>query len=394
MVIIHCLSLEPNEDHVHMFFHSRLLLCGAAFVLACGVPCATAQAAPAAPRPQRTAAELYKAACATCHGPDGRGAPLSQVAFDAPLPDFTDCGFATPEPDPDWSAVVHLGGTARALDHRMPAFIDALTTEEIELAISHVRAFCTEKGWPRGELNLPRPLVTEKAYPENEAVLTVKMATSHPHSVENEFLYEHRIGRRGQYEVIVPVNLQQGGTGGSRWTRGLGDLAVAYKHVLYDSLDRGSIFSLGTEFIFPTGKELEGLGGGKKVFETFAAYGQMLPNDAFFQFHGGFEFPVKAEDSAKEAFWRLTVGKTWAQNRGFGRAWSPMVELVAAKELVRGEDPQWDAVPQMQVSLSGLQHVLFNVGLRIPVNEREGRSKTFMVYLLWDWFDGGLFDNW
>jgi hypothetical protein len=30
----------------------------------------------------------------------------------------------------------------------------------------------------------------------------------------------------------------------------------------------------------------------------------------------------------------------------------------------------------------------------MPVNLREGRSTRFMVYLLWDWFDGGLFDGW
>lgn len=374
-----------------MRVHLCLLLCSGVLAAVGAAPTASAQTTSV---PPRTAAELYKAACASCHGPDGRGTARSQVGFDAPLPDFSDCSFATVEPDPDWSAVVHMGGPVRALDHRMPAFSDALTDAEIDLAISHVRTFCTEDGWPRGELNLPRPFVTEKAFPENEAVLTLKIATSRPRAVEHEFLYEHRVGRRGQYEVIVPLNLQQGGAGDGRWTRGLGDLAVAYKHVLFDNLGAGSILSLGTEFIFPTGKEGEGLGGGKKVFETFASYGQMLPRDAFFQVQGGFEFPVRAGDAAKEAFWRMAFGQTIAQNGGFGRAWSPMVELVAARELDRGEDAQWDVVPQMQVSLSRLQHVLLNVGLRVPVTERAGRSKTVMAYLLWDWFDGGLFDRW
>lgn len=364
----------------------------ALFAVACAGTPAAAQTPPVKPGSERTGAQLYQAACASCHGPDGRGAPRSQVGFDAPLPDFTDCFFTTPEPDPDWGAVVHLGGPARALDRRMPAFTDALTSEEIQKTIDHVRTFCTDTGLPRGELNLPRPLVTEKAFPENEAVLTVKMATSHPHSIENEFLYEHRIGRRGQYEVVVPVALQEGD--GSGWTRGLGDIALAYKHVLYHSLPRGSIFSLGSEFIFPTGKETEGLGGGKKVFETFAAYGQILPRDAFVQFHGGFEFPVKVEGASNEAFWRVALGKTYAQNLGWGRAWSPMIEVLGATELSDGEGAVWDVAPQMQVSLSTLQHILLNVGVRVPVNQRQDRSSTVIVYLLWDWFDGGLFDNW
>jgi hypothetical protein len=28
------------------------------------------------------------------------------------------------------------------------------------------------------------------------------------------------------------------------------------------------------------------------------------------------------------------------------------------------------------------------------VNRRQDRGKTFMVYLLWDWFDGGFFSGW
>ena len=41
--------------------------------------------------------ELYRMSCAACHGPDGRGAPVSMVGFDTPLPDFTDCNFSTRE---------------------------------------------------------------------------------------------------------------------------------------------------------------------------------------------------------------------------------------------------------------------------------------------------------
>ena len=52
----------------------------------------------------------------------------------------------------------------------MPAFGDALSPEDIALAVSHLRTFCTEAAWPRGDLNLPRAFFTEKAFPENEAV--------------------------------------------------------------------------------------------------------------------------------------------------------------------------------------------------------------------------------
>jgi hypothetical protein len=35
-----------------------------------------------------------------------------------------------------------------------------------------------------------------------------------------------------------------------------------------------------------------------------------------------------------------------------------------------------------------------NGGVRVPVNNRGGRSPTLIFYFLWDWFDGGLFEGW
>ena len=62
----------------------------------------------------KSGAELYTAACAACHGADGRGTTPTLLAFDTPVPDFTDCSFSTVEPDEDWMAVSHDGGPARA----------------------------------------------------------------------------------------------------------------------------------------------------------------------------------------------------------------------------------------------------------------------------------------
>jgi hypothetical protein len=89
---------------------------------------------------------------------------------------------------------------------------------------------------------------------------------------------------------------------------------------------------------------------------------------------------------------RTALGYTFAQDQGFGRAWSPMAEVLVAKPIDGAAE--WDLVPQVQVSLSKLQHVLLNVGVRVPLNEREDRKPQFLTYVLWDWFDGGFFDFW
>ena len=88
---------------------------------------------------QQSGEAIYRAACPSCHGPDGRGAPRTTVGFETRLPDFTDCSFSTPEADADWFAIVHDGGPARAFDRMMPAFGEALTNEDIVRVVAHVQ---------------------------------------------------------------------------------------------------------------------------------------------------------------------------------------------------------------------------------------------------------------
>ncbi len=335
--------------------------------------------------------ELYQAACAACHGTDGRGQPIAIRGFDIDPPDFTDCGLTTPEADLDWLSVVHQGGPVRGFDRMMPAFGDELTEEQIGRVIEHVRTFCAERGWPRGDLNLPRPFVTEKAFPENEAVLTTSIVAEHESSIGNQFLYEHRVGRRGQYQVFVPLELHE--SSGNGWQAGIGDIGAAYKHVVYESLPRGSILSLGGELSLPTGSASKGFGKGVTVFEAFGTVSQVLPRDGFLHAHTGIEVPANGEEAAKETFWRIAIGKSFMQNR-WGRAWSPMVEVLGAREIREGSETEWDVLPQLQVSLSTRQHVLLNIGVRTPISWRSERQTSVLVYLLWDWFDGGFLSGW
>lgn len=377
--------LASSPDGPHRSAPPRLLLAGL-FVFLWASPSSAA----GGQSTERTGQELYRAACAACHGIDGRGAPASHVGFDTPLPDFSNCSFATREADADWFAVAHDGGPVRSFDRRMPAFGDALVDEEIERAVSHIRTFCAERGWPRGELNLPRALVTEKAYPEDEAVLTLSARRGAEAALVQTLLYERRLGARGQVELQVPLAAARSPDG---WGRGLGDIAVAFKRVLADHAGRGSIVSAGGEVVFPTGKETQGLGDGVLIVEPFLAYGQVLPRNAFLHAQAGLELPTDRARAPAEAFWRAAAGFTVQQHR-FGRSWSPIVELLGVREAVSGERVHWDAVPQLQVSLSHRQHVLLNAGVRVPLTQRTERGASFMAYLLWDWFDGGLTDGW
>lgn len=172
---------------------------------------------------------LYEIGCAGCHGPDGRGVDLEQVAFNDPLPDFTDCSFAAREPDGDWITVSHQGGPSRGFSTSMPAFGEAFSLQQLQLIVDHLRTFCTDKSWPRGDLNLPRALVTEKAFPEDEAVYTLDINTSGAGGVLNEITYEKRFGRRSMWEIVVPFGARELSSE-DRWGNvGVGDVGVAVK---------------------------------------------------------------------------------------------------------------------------------------------------------------------
>lgn len=358
-------------------------------VLVSGAAAVYAQPAPMASH-TRSGAEVYRAGCITCHGADGRGGDRTLLGFDNDLPNFTECDFSTPEPDSDWLAIIHEGGPVRGFSQRMPAFKDLLSEEEIDNLVGYLRGFCAERGWPLGDLNLPRPLFTEKAFPENEFLLTTTIDHGVSAAVGDSLLYEHRLGARAQYEISVPINVQKG-TG--NWTPGLGDVTLAFKRVLHDSRVRGRIVSAGTEVLLPTGSELRGFGRGVTIVEPFVVAGQMLPSDGFVQMHVGAELPTDRAKASRELFVRAAVGKSVMHGR-WGRAWTPMIEILGAREFDAGEPTVWDIVPQLQVTLSRRQHIMISGGLKFPLNERGERKSEVVSYFLWDWFDGGLFDGW
>jgi len=338
--------------------------------------------------------EIYRSACVTCHWHDGRGAPDSLRRFEKPptFPDFTNCQATARESDDFWGAIIRNGGPGRGFSEIMPSFKDALTGNQIKKVMGHLRTFCREPAWPRGEMNLPRPLVTEKAFPEDEMVLDIGIDAEGNAAISNEIVYEKRLGPRGQLDVIVPFKFQK--PEGDAWESGVGDIVAGYKHVLFSSLKSGSVFSLAGETVFATGDSDRDMGKGVTIFEGFAGYGQLLPHNSFLHFQSGIELPTDTDKANRAVFWRTVLGKTFAQGGGFGRQWSPMVELLADRELASGERINWDIVPQFQVTLSRRQHIRANIGVRFPINDFGPRTTQVLFYLMWDTFDGGIRDGW
>jgi mono/diheme cytochrome c family protein len=340
-----------------------------------------------------TGKEIFEAACIGCHGPGATGQPPDTLGFEPPatFPDFSDCNGSTRERTWDWRAIIHEGGPRRGFSEIMPSFGDALTLEQIDKVMAYLREQCPDPAWPLGELNLPRPLFTEKAFPEDEWVFQTAIDTTGDGAVGNKIIYEKRFGARNQLEIMVPFSFEEQGR---EWAGGVGDVVGGYKRVLFSSPASGSILSAVGEVAIPTGHEARGLGLGVPKFETFAAFGQILPGFSFVQAQVGAEFPTDTERAPRAVFGRLALGKSLAEDGSFGRLWTPMVEILADREFETLARTNWDIVPQFQVSLNRRQHVRVNIGLRQPLNNTEGRSTQLVLYALWDFFDGGLRDGW
>ncbi len=379
----------------------------AAVLYVCATGAVSLHAAQDAPTPPTSLANalppgadseyIWKNNCATCHAVDGTGALPSVIGFTMPfpngdsLPDFTDCTTNTVEPFADWNSVIHRGGPIRGLDHHMPAFGDALTDEQIEDMVHYLWTFCKDPGWPRGDLNFPRAFFTEKAFPESESVWTTGITGTGAKAVTNNLVYEHRIKQRSQYEVTIPLDFQQSAPG-SGWNRGLGDVEFALRRSFIANVDQAFIFAAGGAVTLPTGKESVGLGEGVTVWEPFAMFAKGLGANGFAQMHGGVMLPSDTSQVPKATYLRQAWGYTYAQDQGFGRAWTPMTEILWSKD--KGGKSVVDIVPQMQVTLNKLQHIMLSVGVSVPATERAGRHPQFLTYFLWDWFDGGLTQYW
>ena len=265
---------------------------------------------------------IYEAACAACHGAKGEGTPKAMAGFDKPtsFPHFNKCDETTPEFTRDYKASISDGGPARGFSTIMPSFSGVLTSSQMDEVIVYLRSLCKEKGWPLGELNVPRALGTEKAFPESETVLTTTVNAKGAPAVSNELDYERVLGKYDQLELALPFGWVHKDTGGM--TGGLGDIVIGDKHVLLSRLDAnpdgplydstGSILSVQAEVVLATGDQRRGLGAGEPSLGFFAAYDRLLPGQVFIQLQPGIDIPRHTEYGPRSAYLRTAFGKSFA----------------------------------------------------------------------------------
>ena len=383
--------VAPNKSG----FIRALLLSGVAFMSAGAVTLCPQTLHYAKPPDAKAGEVIYKTGCIACHGSEGNGALKSMTVFKRPdtFPDFTDCAGTTPEPNGNWKAAIVHGGPSRGLSQIMPAFGDLLTDEQIDNVMAYLRGFCRNVHHdPLGELNLPRALVTEKAFPENEIVVSTAASASGAPTWTTDVIDERTIiDARTQLETDIPVNYADQNR---NWTEGFGDITLGVKREIFSSLRTGSILSLQGGCLLPTGDSKRGFGAGTAQFEPFAAFDQLFQENTFLQFEAGADLPFDTSVAPRSMFWRSTVGQAIAPDHMLGRLFSPMVEVLATRDFKPGASTDWDVLPEMQITISRRQHVRTGFGVREPFTNTAGRTPQVLFYLLWDRADGKLWGGW
>lgn len=337
---------------------------------------------------------VYASGCVACHGAEGKGAPEKNTVFKRPdtWPDFTACDQTTPEPNSAYRAVILHGGKSLAFSQIMPAFGDYLSSQQVDDVIAYIRSFCrNDHHYPMGELNLPRALVTEKAFPEDELVISSSANASGPRKWTTDVIHEQTFGGKNQLEVDVPVNHAVQDNQG---TTGVGDVTVGLKRELFSSLRTGSLLSVQGGVVLPTGDSNRGFGSGTLTFEPFVAYDQLFRDNTFFQFQLGAELPYDTGKAPRNLFFRSAVGHSVAPDHGLGRLFSPMVEFLASRDYSPDAQTDWDVLPEMQVTVSRRQHIRAAFGYRKPITDVSGRAPRVSFYVLWDWAEGHFWDGW
>ena len=327
--------------------------------------------------------ELYGMACALCHGSDGAGNPDWESAV-RPV-SFADCA-TTAEPAEQWETIVKKGGPVRGLSSVMPAFGEAFTDEEIAAVVAYLRTFCPRAdAYPPGDLNFRRLLVTGKAFPEEELVISV---AHRPHrstrETELEASYEKRLGPRFQYEVTLPFRAQASGSDG----RGVADAELEAKQVLHFDLRRLEILSAGVGITLPTGSESKGLGTGTVVFSPFLAYGKGW-GETLLQAKLEGRVPANGERADREIEYAVGVSRALGPRT---IAWTPAIELSGAWN-TRTRRLDYAAVIEASKPLNKLGHVIASLGVAVPIRPRDDRYRI-QAYLLWDFADGPFWSGW
>jgi len=209
--------------------------------------------------------EIFQKHCALCHGADAKGTGQLAATLPRKPANLTDCRLTAEDPVEVIQGVIRHGGSYVSRSPVMPAWQGTLSEAEIADVAAYVKSLCTDPDWLPGDLNFPRPLITGKAFPDQEVIVGGRFARNRLDVTELFGVMDYRVDGLTNVEIKVRGLFRDPDTAPNH--AGLGDTALSVKRVVAYSVERRALASLGLEVSLPTGREPNGLGDGEVVWE-------------------------------------------------------------------------------------------------------------------------------
>ncbi len=291
--------------------------------------------------------------CAACHGGDAKGrGELADELLVTPA-NLTDCRLTAEDPVEVLQGIIRYGGSYLGLSDEMPAWYDTLTDENIADVAQYVKSLCADPDWVPGELNFPRPLITGKAFPEQEGIVGTRLGQGDQDLTEVSGTMEYRLDGLTNVEIKTRFLSRNGATGPT--VSSLGDTSLGVRRVVAFSAARRAIASIGLELGVPTGSESQGLGTDELVWEPNVRGGWEWKN---FVTQGAMTMivPHETADINTQVRYDLAFGRSFHPDPRL--TVTPMFEVNSETHLMgsAGGDTKSAVLPELRVMEWGAGH--------------------------------------
>ena len=321
--------------------------------------------------------EIFQNNCIMCHGEDAKGTGQLAAALPVKPANLTDCQLTAEDPVEVVQGIIRHGGPYAGRSSVMPAFGNSLTDAEIADVARYVKSLCADPDWVPGELNFPRPLLTDKAFPEQEMIVGGRFGRNGKNVDEYWGRLEYRVNGLTNIEITsraLSINPNNGPT-----ESGLGDTSLSVKRVVAFSPRNRALASVGLQLTLPTGNDQRGLGDGSVVFEPNLRAG-IDWKQIVMQVAGALAFPDRSADINSLAALDVAIGRYYFPDPRLQI--TPMIEFNTITRISGPSTGETKSTILPQVRVKWLVWAL-GVGVQMPITdarEFEVRPMFDVVY--------------
>ncbi len=319
-------------------------------------------------------ASLFDKNCVICHGSTAKGDGLLSQSLPVQPANLTDCRLTAEDPVEVLEGIIREGGTYSGRSSVMPAWGDKLSKQEISDVAGFVKTLCEDQEWLTGALNFPRPLITGKAFPEQEIIVGGKFAQGDTNKSSQSLDIEYRID--GLTNIEVSTSAARVDPRNQSANSGIGDSSISVRRVLAFNYAQNYLVAAGLKLQFPTGDEDKGLGSGETTWQPSLRAGWQRGH-LVTQVDTRVTIPSETSDENAKVRYNLALGYLIEPDPRLQV--TPMIEITNESRIngPNSGDTLSTVVPQIRIKWLKWSTGL---GVQMPVTQR----KDFVLRTLFD----------